>query len=409
MTRDDRIGSAIAEFLAVVGIFGLVVGIHDVTLRDEPLAVRIVGALLLASGVLLLVASGLLRQVARRKADMTVLRGRLALSACLVVALGASFFAIAELASFDKSALVLGLAVLVAALGLASLVFLRRVTRVTFGKVGPAIIALVGTAFGVFQFWYEQQYLPTREPPALEATGELKPMGAVAGGLQAYQATLTLKNVGTTKVIALAGAYAVSGAKLVAQSADARPKAVLGPFLSPAIDPYVGRFSRYAQEKGTSVIQAGKPFAENTYFAPGQELTREYDIVVPACRYSLLRLRVHLVVAKGALLRVGDKANVRPGYFIDPGRIGVYEVWPIEDNSWVHDILYGKEESILVNYVSRQKRFDPGFFDVTAWLVSGSTAGSPQQIAAFTRSARERLGLADTLADFELPVSSSGC
>jgi hypothetical protein len=110
-------------------------------------------------------------------------------------------------------------------------------------------------------------------------------------------------------------------------------------------------------------------------------------------------------------LRMGNTPRLKPGFFTDPGRIGVYAEWPIEDNSWVHDILEGKQESILVNYVSRQKRFDPGFFDVTAWLVSGTGARSPQQIAAFTRSARERLGLADTLNDFELPTkaTSGGC
>jgi hypothetical protein len=407
LSRYDRIGLAIAELFAVAGIFGLVIGAHDLALRDEAPGIRVVGALLLASGVLLAVASFLLSRVVYRKAPMTVATGRVALSSCLALAVGASFFAIAELESFNKSAIVLVLAILTALAGVASLVFLRIVTKVTIGKVGPTIIALVGTAFAVFQFWYEQQYLPTREPPALEATAKLEPTGTVADGLRAYRVTVTLKNVGSTKVLALAGAYSVGGSKLVPLDATGTPKDVLAPFRSTAIDPYAGRFSRHSREEPSAVIQALKLFAENRYFEPGEELTREYAVFVPRCNYSLLRLRVHVVVAKGTLLRMRNQASLGPGFFSDPGRLGVYGQWHIEDNSWVHDILDGKEESILVNYVSRQKRFDPGFFNVTAWLVSGTAARSPKEVASFTRRARERLGLADTLNDFELPVTQA--
>jgi hypothetical protein len=202
--------------------------------------------------------------------------GRLVLSACLVVAGAGSFFATAELASFDINARVLGVAVLVGVVSVTSLIFLRLKTGVTFGKAGPVILALVGTAFGVFQFWFAQQYLPTRQPPALEVTSTLDPTGVNVNGLEAYKATVKLKNAGSTKVIALASAYTVGGSRIASNDTLPRPEDVLAPFLSTGIDPYAQRYSRHSRHlESQRIVQAAKLFAENRYFEPGEEFSRE--------------------------------------------------------------------------------------------------------------------------------------
>jgi hypothetical protein len=116
MNTNDSIGAAIAVFLASAALFGLVVGAHDLTLRDEPFAVSVVGAALLTAGVLVLVAAVLLGLVATRKMSMRMWLGRLILLACLVVAGVGLLFAVGELASFEPTARVYGVAALVMAL-----------------------------------------------------------------------------------------------------------------------------------------------------------------------------------------------------------------------------------------------------------------------------------------------------
>lgn len=410
MTTEDFNGASIAAFLGLAGAFGFFVGGHDLTLPGEPFSVMVGGALLLVTGVLALVGAIVLGLAAFRILTMREWIGRTAMSACLAVAGVASFFVIAEFGSFSRNPAIIGLAVLFAAIGVLSLVYLRRTTRVTVGKVGPILIGLVGVAFGAFQFWFAQQYLPTREPAALEASAVLEPIGAVSGGLEALRATVSLKNVGKTKVIALAAAYNVSGTSNPAKEFKPAPKKVLEPFLSQSIDPYATRYSRHAGlGPAPEIVQAGRLFAENRYVEPGEQVSRRFIVFVPACRYTLVRLRSQVVVAKGTLIRIRDDV-IGYGRFEDTvkdtKRVGVYTQWGIRDDSWVHDILEGKEHSILVNYVATAGRFDVSFFRVTAWLTKGTSKRDPEEVAAYTKRARERLGLANSFGDDEISLSS---
>jgi hypothetical protein len=412
VTPQDRIGLSIAGFLGLAGSFGFLVGGHDLTLPGEPFSVMVGGALLLVTGVLALVGATVLGLAALRVLTMREWIGRTAMSACLAVAAVASFFVVAEFGSFSRNLVVVGAAVLFAAIGVISLIYLRRTTRVTVGKVGPILIGLVGTAFGVFQFWFAQQYLPTREPAALEASAVLEPVGAVAGGLKAFRATVSLKNVGKTKVIALAAAYNVSGTLSPAKEFEPAPTKVLEPFLSQSIDPYATRYSRHAGlGPAPEIVQAGRLFAENRYVEPGEQVLRQFMVFVPECRYALLRLRSQVVVAKGTLIRIRDDV-IGHGAFKDTvdntKRVGVYTQWGIKDDSWVHDILEGKEHSILINYVATAGRFDVSFFRVTAWLTKGTSKRDPQEVAEYTRRARERLGLANSFGDDEIALTSPG-
>lgn len=415
MATRDKLGAGIAAFLGLAGLFGVVVGGHDLTLPDEPFSVTIGGAVLLAFGILGIVASVALGWAAFGLGPMREWIGRTAMSACLAVAAVAAFFVIGELASYETNAIIVLLAVVIGAVALGALLFLRHATRVSVGKVGPTVIALIGTAFGVFQFWFAQQYVPTRQPAALEATAALEPVGSVVDGLDAYRATVVLKNVGKTKVLAMAGAYHVSGTTIPAKEVEPTPRKVLDPLLTLALDPYGPRFSRHSGlGPAPEIVQAGKLFAENRYFEPGEQVSRQFAVFVPPCRYTLLRLRGHAVVAKGTLLRIRDGVVGSDVFEDEAGgtkRMGVYNQWAIKDDSWTHDIFEGKEHSILVNYVATAGRFDTAFFRVTAWLVKGTEEQPAGQIAAYTQRARERLGLANSFSDDEIAVlpPSAGC
>jgi hypothetical protein len=410
MTTRDRLGAAVAVFLGLTGAFGFIVGGHDVGLPDEPFSVTIGGAFVLLAGLLALTASIPLALVARRRWPMRDWIGRAAMSACLAVAMVAAFFVVAEVSSFDTNGVIIAVAALVFAGGVAGLAFLLVATRVTLGKVGTTLIGVLGTAFGVFQFWFAQQYVPTRQPAALEATATLEPAGIASNGLRAFRATLVLENVGKTKVIALAGAYHVSGSTIPRREVDPSPKNVLEPFLSTSVNPYATRFSRHAGlGEAPEIVQAGRLFAENRYFEPGEQVTRRFIVYTPACgSHTMLRLRAHAVVAKGTLIRIRDSV-VGSGTFEDTvddrDRMGVYTQWAIKDDSWIHDILEGKEHSILVNYVGSAGRFDVSFFRVTAWLIKGTEKRRPDEIASYTARARERLGLANSFSDDELALS----
>ena len=134
--------------------------------------------------------------------------------------------------------------------------------------------------FGLFQFWYVQQYLPSQEPPALNLTALLEPIGTGAllepvgtdEDTESYKATLTMKNSGSVKVIAFASTCPSSGVTYRPRRSESVPmEGNHGATASDGSDPYVVRFARHYRQARFTPVMAGKPFFENRYFDPGEE------------------------------------------------------------------------------------------------------------------------------------------
>jgi hypothetical protein len=88
-----RTGLVVLISLALIalGIFALVVGMHDVILRDEPLRVTTTGAVISLAGLLVLFAGVLLLIFVLNLSTIEVWSGRVILAACWLVAIGAAY------------------------------------------------------------------------------------------------------------------------------------------------------------------------------------------------------------------------------------------------------------------------------------------------------------------------------
>jgi hypothetical protein len=393
--RTNRVAISIAIFMMAVGCSGSIVGFHDATLRDESGSVNAAGAVILLVGLLLIAAGVMLLLFALNIWQIQLWSGRLVLAACLVAAISAAAFVIAESRSLEKDNWVTGIATAIFGLAIASFIFLQSRTRATLGKVGVFLVGLLATAFGVFQFWYAQQYVPTHKPPALSLSAVLEPAGE-RGSRALYKATITVKNTGSVKVIAFTGTFFVSGVNYKPPAGHALRK-ILNPLIKPpGADPYLLRFSRDYVETKFTPVEAGKLFPDNRYFEPGDELTREYVVAVPKGKYDLLSLRTNAVVAKG-VLRLGP-SPISSG-LAPPKRIAVFVDYRIIDDSWIHDIVSGREHFIQIVWDYGKNGSLSGYYQPAVWLFSRHQP--PMQ---FTLKAGTGIGLATTWADYELPI-----
>jgi hypothetical protein len=399
------IAIAIGLFLLAVGVFGFVVGLHDAALRDDPRSVKVVGVLLTVAGLVVIVAGVALLVFATNRAQVQRWSGRLVLAACLIVAGAAGYFVVAAIRSLDRSWATVALAATVIVLAILSLRFFERVSGVTLGKVGAFLLTAVGIAFGAVQFWYQQEYVPAHAPAALSLTTKLAAAGT-RGSRELYTATVTLKNVGSGRVIAFTGTYRVSGIRWKRGAGDATPEVITSPFKSKSVDPYFERFSRYYAQTDPTPVTVGKLFAENEYLEAGEELSREYLIAIPECAYSVLSLRANTVIAKGELLRPSREPTTDHYFFrlpvesTDGGppteRTGVAAVWHLEDNSWLKDLVDTKERWLHIVWDYSPTR---NFVTPSVWLSSDGIASAKE-----TENALKKLGLATTFSDFELAI-----
>jgi hypothetical protein len=398
--REKWLVGLIALALFSLGFLALVVGIHDVSLRDEPLRVTATGGVIAAAGLLVGFAGVLLWSFTFNLKTIEVWSGRLVLAACWLVAIGAVYVLIAEGRSLTVDWLILAVAGVIFALAVAAFFFLEKVTLVTLGKVGAFLLGVIGTAFGVFQFWYQQEYLPTHRPPALSLTAGIESAGE-RPGRELYKATITTKNTGTVKVIAFTGTYVLSGLTYGAVKKEPTEDRIMAPLQQDLADPYYSRFLRHYAPNTFTPIAAGRLFAENRYFEPNDELSREYIVAAPRCRYALLMLRTNIVVGSGELLQLEDKPAVPRMFFIPPSRnvVGVFSEWHVKDDSWIHDVVDGKERWIQIVQLHSKYGSQNGYFDTNVWLRAGDKPS-----IKYTDKERHRLGLARTFADYELPV-----
>jgi hypothetical protein len=385
--------SSAGLFLIVIGAVAAVAGFHDATLRDASFGINVLGWTFLVGGLVMVFGGAFILLALAGRLQIVLWRGRVALAACLVAIGIGAYFVLAEARSFTHSGALIGLGALVAGFGLFSFVTIERTTKVTLGKMGVFLAGLAGLAFTVFQYWYANQYIPAAAPPALTTTAKLEQLG-IRGGLVAYRATITTKNAGTAKVVALASTYAVTGWTVTPRRSSGDAEEVAAPFEVQAPDPQISRFSLETHETAPELVQVGRLFSDGRSFEPSEEATREYVVYVPEDTYDLLRVRAHVVVAKGGRLRLSDEATFRPELVDDV----VVAQWALKDDSWIRDLIDGEENSILVNYRLRRAGVD-----ASAWLAPKLFADS-ERIKAYTDQAKGRIGLADSFAASELAV-----
>lgn len=382
-----------SPFLLGLGLLAVGAGVHDLGLEDAPFAVNALAAAFVGAGVVFLTGGYVL--VSGRRAALSKTSARWPLAGFVAGAITGFFLFIAELRSLSVSVLVVMAALLVVAVSLLGAKVLWA-QGVKLGDLGKLALAVLGTAFGLFQFWYANQYVPQVSYPAAHASASLEAASPV-GDPATYRAQVTLKNEGKTRLVILASAYYITESALKPAKATETLDALARPFkttpngVSDVWMAQVARYSRYEREAKARVVQSGRLIPAGWYLEPGQEVSREYAVRAAPESRSILRLVAHFAVAKGDAFELGVEPSFRPKR---QDSVVVSE-WPVKNDSVLRWLLDG-ETVILVNYP-----VDPRFSDPGAWLAPAG-ARSSEEIVEFTNDAGRSIGLARTVAVAEL-------
>ena len=343
---------AFAAFLLALGIVALLIGVHDAALATANDTLRLFSAALVAAGVVLVVAGArLLGMSRRRRWEWGLVRppcGPIVLIGFLLtILIGIYVFFSAIGTEGTQRIVVVCVAVALIGVGYAGLSFFGSDARVTLPRVGAIALGLVGTTIGAWQFWYENQYVPERAGRAVALKVNLE-SAARQSAHDVIRATVDYEGIGGTSVRVIGSTYTLTGSRLVGCHRPATPKRIRGVFDGFLLDPQRSRFMADAWEiQPATVLVAGKFVADGKLLEPNVAASRDFLFFVPRGRYQLLRLRAQLFAIPGSVQLSEHK---RPEYHTFKGDNYLYGFWRIDDQSWLRDLIDGRERWVLIRY-----------------------------------------------------------
>ena len=342
---------AFAAYLLMLAVAAIVVGAHDASIAQAGIAVTASSAVLLVVGVVLLLAAYQLIGIGRRSRwrdgvrppcrPIVLVAFLLAILVCIYV-----FFSAIRTASTQRTVVVaVALALVLAAV--AGLGFFGRDARVTLPRVGTIALGLVGTTIGAWEFWYQNQYVPSRAGHAVELRVDLRR----AGEPKAYdviRVALAYEDVSGNSVSVIGSTYTLTGSRVVRCHRVATAAAVRPVFEGSPPDPQRSRFmAEVWEEQPATVLAAGKFVGDGKRLDAGVSASRELVFFVPRGRYQLLRFRAQLFAIPSSVQLSQRTLPVPKTYARDND---LYEFWHIDDQSWLHDLIYGRERWVVLRY-----------------------------------------------------------
>ncbi len=342
---------ALAAFFLILGAASIVVGAHDAALAQPTLGVTAAGALLLVGGILLVGAAVSLDHLVRRAAWKNRTRPPChptVLVACLVTIVFGAYVLFSGLGTPARQRwVVVALALVIIGAAALGLVLFGRDVELTLPRVGTAVVlTLLGTAIGTWEFWYQNQYVPAHAGGAVSLKVNLTPVGE-QGPFDVVRATVDYQAIGGKSVSAVGSVYSLTGSRIVRCPRSATVTQVQGAFKGALLDPQRIRFMADVLEQPPSVLAAGKFVADGKRLDPNVPADREFVFLVPKHRYQLLRFRAQLFAVPGS---VPLSHRMRPNYVTFPGDNELYGYWRIDDDSWLHDLLTGRERWLVMRY-----------------------------------------------------------
>jgi len=351
---------ALAAFLVIVALAALVIGGHDLRLSPVSFGVTGSAAALVAFSVVLVLAARELVRLGQNRAgpiDLTQAAARppfanrpcprvvqIALVATMVV--GVYVFVSALRASSDQGAIVLAVGLVLAWVPLAGWFYIRRQRRFKFARFGGIALGLVTTIVGVSEFWFQNQYVPSRAGRAVALVADIKRVGT-KGDEDIIRATIDYKDIGRS-VQAIGSTYTLTGSRVIRCARSATAQRVGSYFRGALTDPQRTRFMADVWEtRPANVLAAGKFVRDGKRLDPDVPARSNFVFLVPRRRYQLLRFRAQLF-AVPASIPLGRRAL--PQYFTLPNDNNVYGVWHIDDDSWLHDLISGRDRWVLLRY-----------------------------------------------------------
>jgi hypothetical protein len=342
---------ALAVFFLILGVASIVVGAHDAALAQPTLGETAASALLLVGGILLVVAGASLDRLIR--CDPWKNRKRppchpTVLVACLLTILFGVYVLFSGLGTpAQQRWAVVAMALLIIGAAALGLVLFGREVELTLPRVGTAVaLTLLGTAIGAWEFWYQHQYVPAHAGGAVSLKVQLTRAGG-QGAFYVVRATVDYQAIGGKSVAAVGSVYSLTGSRVVRCPRSATVKQVQGAFKGALLDPQRIRFMADVLEQPPSVLAAGKFVADGKRLDPDVPADREFVFLVPKHRYQLLRFRAQLFAVPAS---VPLSHRMRPKYTTFSGDNELYGYWRIDDDSWLHDLLTGRERWLVMRY-----------------------------------------------------------
>jgi hypothetical protein len=309
-------------------------------------------ALLLVVGVVLLVAAYQLVRSTGRSTGSEDLRPTSApivlVAFLLTIVLGISIFFAVIGTSGAHRLVVVGGALVFVAVGLLGLRFFGRDARVTPRRVEAAVaLGVIGIVVGVGQFWFQNQYVPSHAGRAVALSLALSRAGAQTD-YHIIRARIDYEDIGGRSVSVIGSAYTLTGSRVVRCHRTATAPRVQDVFEGFLVDPQASRYMTDVwEERPPTVLAAGKFVGDGKRLDPNVPSGRDFLFFVPRHRYQLLRFRAQLF-AIPASVRLSQRAL--PEYTNFPGDNELYGFWQIVDDSWLHDLIYGRQRWVVMRY-----------------------------------------------------------
>jgi hypothetical protein len=342
---------ALAAFFLILGAASLIVGAHDAALAQPTLGGAAASALLLVGGILLVMAAASLERLVRHTHWKNRKRPPChptVLVACLVTILFGVYVLFSGLGTpAQQRYVVVAVALVIIGAAALGLVLFGREVELTLPRIGVAVaLALLGTTIGAWEFWYQNQYVPAHAGGAVSLKVGLTRVGS-KGPFDVIRATLDYQAIGGKSVAAVGSVYSLTGSRVVRCPRRATVQQVQGAFKGFLLDPQRIRFMADVLEQPPAILAAGKFVADGKRLDPNVPANREFVFLVPQHRYQLLRFRAQLFAIPAS---VQLSHRMPPKYTSFPGDNELYGYWRIDDDSWLHDLLTGRERWLVMRY-----------------------------------------------------------
>ena len=252
-------------------------------------------------------------------------------------------------ATGDQRLIVASVTLLLIAIAGAGLMAFGQEVRVTIPRVGAVALAVLGATVSAWQFWYQNEYGPSQAGRAVALKADLVRQ-ARQPATDVVRATIRLEAVSGTNLSVVGSAYTLTGSRVVRCDRHDRATAsevakVFNGFLP---DPQRSRFAADVREQQPStVLAAGKFVSDGRRLEPDVPYFR--DIVFHVARgrsVRLLRFRAELFAISGG---VNLSQTTEPTYELGDDNF-LYGFWPVDDDSWFRDLIYGRERWLVIRY-----------------------------------------------------------
>jgi hypothetical protein len=420
----------LAGFFLVAGLAALVVGVHDVSLTGGRLGVLFPGVLLVFAGAVFVGAVWRLIAIGPKE-EQPPCKEPVPVALLISILLGVYVFFGAQAAAGTQRAIVTGFALLFMAAGFLGFVLFWSQIKKSTARVGAGVaLTVVGLVIGGWEFWYQNQYVPSHLDRAVSVQVSLKNLG-IQDGNDVLRATLDYEDVGGRAVVVLGSDYTLTGSTIVPCPRQPTARSVATTYFRNALpDPQRSRLMTDVWEvQPSTVLAAGRFVADGKKLAPNVPGSRQLILYVPHGKYQLLRFRAQ-VFAISAAVPLADqslpskqprhkqprhKRRPRGPASVQPlpknlGDNDLYDLWKLEESGWFQDLLAGRRGWIVTRYeiaTSPNKNQPPSpDLRVTARTPGPSWSGnvpSDQQIRSLFQTVPP-LDTTETFADTELPL-----